>query len=474
MNGAIPNFLAALTIGCGAIHAEAAKPNVLFIAVDDLNDWIGCLGGHPQAKTPNLDALAKRGILFTNAHCNAPVCNPSRVSLMTGIRPSDSGIYLNNHKFRSANSKIREAVTLPQHFAENGYATVGCGKLFHGSGGQENFHTYGPAGGQGPLPGKRLNCPPEESGSKLWDWGVFPEEEDEGYNDIADANWTAARLGKASEKPFFLGCGFYRPHVPLYAPERFFGKHPLDKVTLPEVLESDLDDIPPFALELVKNPLPPSHAWFLKSGQWRKAVQSYLACVSFTDDNVGKVLAALDAGPHADNTWIVLFSDHGFFLGEKQRWAKQALWERATRVPLMIVPPKNRSGEFAIGKACDQPVELLSLYPTLAEACGLPGRPDQAKGVSLIPLLKDPKANWPHFAITTHTVGNHAIRDRRYRYIRYADTSEELYDIRKDASEWRNLASDPKMKELIEKLAKAIPASDAKPPDKPAAGKPRK
>ena len=449
------------------MQADPVKPNVLFIAIDDLNDWIGCLDGHPQAKTPNIDALAKRGMLFTNAHCNAPVCNPSRVSLMTGIRPSDSGIYVNADSFTSKTSLVRDSIVIPEHFAANGYDTFGCGKLFHASGGKDRFQVYGPGNGQGPLPMKRLNCPKQQSKSKLWDWGVFPEKEGDEYHDIAGAEWASKKLGESQEKPFFLGCGFYRPHVPFFAPSRFFDLHPLDSVKLPKALENDTDDIPKYALDLTVNPLPPTQEWFVESGEWRHAVQSYLACVSFTDDNVGKLMAALDSGPHADNTWIVLFSDHGFFLGEKDRWAKQALWERATRVPLIIVPPKNRASEFAgAGSVCGQPAELLSLFPTLIEACGLAKGPDQLAGHSLIPLLKKPDAKWPHFAITTYQPGNHAVRDERYRYIRYADGSEELYDLREDKSEWSNLASDPKMNPITEKLEQSIPKTNANPAGK--------
>ncbi len=447
------------------LHAAPAKPNVLFITIDDLNDWVGCLGGHPQAMTPNIDALAKRGMLFTNAHCNAPVCNPSRVSLMTGIRPSDSGIYSNSDFYQSKTSLVRDSVVLPEHFAANGYDTFGTGKLFHDGQGKDRFETYGPGGGQGPMPKKRLNCPKDASKSQLWDWGIFPEKEGKGYNDIADVEWASSKLRESRDKPFFLGCGFYRPHVPLYAPARFFDLHPLDAVKLPVVLENDIADIPKYALDLTANPLPPSQKWFIESGEWKHAVQSYLACISFTDDNVGKLVKALDDGPYADSTWIVVFSDHGFFLGEKERWAKQALWERATRVPLIIVPPKNRAKEFAAaGSACAQPAELISLFPTLIEACGLSKGPEQLEGHSLIPLLKNPDAEWPHPAITTYLPGNHAVRDDRYRYIRYKDGSEELYDLQEDKPEWKNLASDPKMKPIIERLAKAIPKINAEPP----------
>ena len=395
-----------------AVHGQTFRPNVLLITIDDLNDWIGCLGGHAQAQTPNIDALARRGILFTNAHCNAPICNPSRVSFMTGIRPSTSGIYMNGHRFRSPKSQIRDAVTMPQHFTASGYDTLGCGKLFHGSKGQDEFQTYGPAGGQGPLPNRKLNCPPEASRSGLWDWGVFPEEEGDSYNDIADAKWAAEQLGEQRSRPLFLGCGFYRPHVPFFAPSRFFDPYPLENVQLPAVREDDRDDIPPFALKLTENSLPPPHEWFVSSGRWNHAVQSYLACVSFTDDNVGKVIEALDAGPHANDTWIVLLSDHGFFLGEKQRWAKQSLWERATKVPLIIVAPKNDDRwTSTAGTRCDQPVELLSIFPTLVEVCGLESPANHLEGASLVSLIRDTPGSWSQTAVTTFNGNNHAVRD---------------------------------------------------------------
>lgn len=440
------------------------KPNVFFIAIDDLNDWVGCLGGHPQSKTPHIDALAKRGILFTNAHCNAPICNPSRVSLFTGIRPSTSHIHRNEDNFRASDSRIKNTQVIPQHFAAQDYATLGCGKLFHASDGKENFETYGPAGGQGPLPKQRLNCPKDASNTPLWDWGVFPKKEGNLYHDIADASWAAKQLGEKGEKPMFLACGFYRPHVPMFAPQRFFDLFPIDQVQLPEVLESDRDDIPEHAFEICRSKYSPSHEWFVKSGKWRQAVQSYLACVSFTDDNVGKLIRSLDEGPHAENTWIILVSDHGYFLGEKQHWAKQALWERSTKVPLIIVPPKRLAEDFAANVRCDKPVELVDLYPTLVEACDLQNPDHQLEGQSLLKLLRDPSANWPHHAITTHLPNNHAVRDTRYRYILYEDGSEELYDIAEDPNEWNNLASKEEMKPVIARLKKSLPESNAEDP----------
>lgn len=442
-------------------QTPAERPNVLMITIDDLNDWVGCLGGHPQSKTPNIDALIKRGILFTNSHCQAPICNPSRVSFMTGVRPSTSGIYMNGDRFRSS-KRLKNAITIPQHFAANGYVSMGCGKLFHASGGRNNFQVYGPFGGQGPLPKKRLNCPPEASSSKLWDWGTFPAKEED-YHDVINSKWASEQLSQELEKPFFIGVGLYRPHVPFYAPERFFDLHPLKQVALPEIFPKDIADVPEYGRKLTHNSLPPDHAWFVKSGKWRQAVQSYLAAISFTDANVGRVIQALDAGPHADNTWIVLLSDHGFFLGEKKRWAKQSLWERATKTPLVIVPPRNLSNDWAKDRTCAAPVELLSLYPTLIELCGLPYQTG-LEGTSIVPLLRQPDSNWERPAITTYQQGNHSIRTSRWRYTRYADGSEELYDLQTDPNEWHNLAPRPEASDIIEELRKWLPTHNQQPP----------
>ena len=227
------------------------------------------------------------------------------------------------------------------------------------------------------------------------------------------------QLQAKHEKPFFMAIGFYRPHVPFYAPQRFFDKFPLKKVPLPSVKAGDRRDLPDAAIKLTRNPLPPSHMWFRKSGKWRSAVQAYYSSVSFTDVQVGRVVAALDKSEHAKNTVIVLFSDHGFHLGEKQRWAKQSLWERSTRVPLIVCNPGGKPKQ-----TCARPVELLSIFPTLVSLAGLP-KPEFVEGRSLKPLLEKPSAAWPYPAITTYRENNHAVRSQRYRYIRYADGSED-------------------------------------------------
>lgn len=442
-----------LILAIGVPVTAQQKPNVLMIAIDDLNDWVGCLHGHPQTSTPNLDRLSKRGVLFSNAHCQAPICNPSRTSLMLGKRPSTTGIYMNSPWFRQTTSNA-DATTMSQYFGSLGYETLTAGKIYHGSRVDPNsFETVGPR------PGQRLKQDAQivrdiGSKSKLWDFGpqAYAEEE---FGDAITASWAIDQLERNHERPFFLAVGFYRPHVPFYAPQRFFDARPLDTTQLPEVLDEDRDDLPAAALQLTANATPPSHDWFVSSGQWRPAIQAYLAAVSFTDAQVGRLIDALDQSPARENTIIVLFSDHGFHLGEKQRWAKQSLWERSTRVPLIISVPKGLRGA-----TCSRPVELLSVYPTLLDLCDLP-RPDEIEGVSLKPLLQDPDANWNHAAITTYQANNHAVRSERYRYIRYADGGEELYDHQNDPNEWTNLADHPEMNSVKQEHARWLPDINA-------------
>ena len=429
------------------VHSGPKHPNVLFIAMDDLNDWIGCMGGHPQAKTPNIDRLAKRGVLFTNAHCQGPICGPSRASLMTGLLPSTTGQYNNSPHFREG-QRLKNAVTLTQHFSANGYKTFGVGKIFHGGHPDpQSFDVSGPRLGQGPTPNKKLAGP---SGSKLWDWGIYLDSDEETH-DYQSASWAIEKLNEPHEKPFFLAVGFYRPHVPMYATKKWFDMYPLDTVQLPDVLLNDRDDISEFAQNLAGDYAAPSHQWFIENNQWKHAVQSYLACVSFVDHQVGRVLDALEDNEYADNTIIVLFSDHGWHLGEKQRWAKRSLWQRSTCTPLMISAPgltRNRQ--------CSQPVGLIDLYPTLVDFCGIKPKTD-IEGRSIVPLLKNPAMKWKYPAITTFEQNNHAICSERWRYIRYADGSQELYDNSKDPHEWHNLASDPEYADIIKQHAQWLP-----------------
>jgi arylsulfatase A-like enzyme len=467
-----------LGLAAGAASSEApARPNVLFIAVDDLNDWIGCLGGHPDTRTPNFDALARRGVLFTNAHCAAPLCNPSRAALMSGIRPATSGVYLNSQPWRPV---MKDVVTLPQHFMAHGYEAIGGGKIYHGAfPDPASWHDYFPSQKQNkppdPLPpGRPLNGIPNTA---HFDWGPV-DVPDEEMGDWKVADWARSQLskkhppstGSGQARPLFLGCGIFRPHLPWYVPRKYFDMFPPEKVTLPKVQKDDLDDVPEIARRIARPE--GDHANVIRTNNWHKAVAGYLASVAFADACLGRVLEALDNGPFAKDTIIVLWGDHGWHLGEKLHWRKFTLWEEATRCPLMIVAP----GVTRPGSICRRPVNLLDIYPTLIDLCGLkPNR--RLEGRSLLPLLKDPDAKWDQPSLCTYQRGNHSLRDERWRYTRYRDGSEELYDHAHDEMEWTNIAGDAKHDDVKSRLARWLPKTDA--PDAPggkgrAKAKPRK
>jgi arylsulfatase A-like enzyme len=448
-----------ISLGQGQpVRADDRRPNVLFIAVDDLNDWVGCLGGHPQAKTPNIDRIARRGTLFVNAHCQAPLCNPSRSSLLTGLRPTTTGIYALEPGIRAVPT-LRQRVTLPQYFAAHGYATFSCGKIFHdGSIKPEHrineFQEWGPAPGM-PLPPKKLVETPDDLA--LVDWGEFPaRDQDQPDWKIADA--AIARLERAGrDQPFFLAVGFRLPHVPCFATRKWFDLFPSESLAMPVVPPGDRDDVPIFSWFLHWRLPEPRLSWLMDARQWQPLVRAYLASTSFMDSQVGRVLDALDATGHADNTVVVLWSDHGWHLGEKGITGKNSLWERATRVPMVIAGPG-----VALGGRCSQPAELLDLYPTLVELCKLPEH-DGLEGHSLVPQLKNAHAPRPWPAITTHNRGNHAVRSERWRYIRYAEGSEELYDHVADPNEWHNKAADPDFADIKRQLAAWLPRHEALP-----------
>lgn len=447
----IAAVLAGLLITSGVRAAE--RPNVLFIAVDDLNDWIGCLGGHPDSRTPHLDALAARGMLFTRAYCSAPACNPSRTALMTGLRPSTTGVYLNSQPWRPV---LKETVTLPQHFMQHGYEAVGGGKIFHGGfDDPASWHSYFKKGAD-PSPSKAvLNDPHSKAGGIVW--GVL-DVDDSQMNDYRVVDHAVSYLQQEHDQPFFLACGLYRPHMPWQVPRKYYDQYPLEKITLPQVLESDLEDVPAAGRKMAKPE--GDHATILKTDNWKHAVQAYLASIAFADGQIGRLIRALDESPHAKNTIIVLWGDHGWHLGEKHHWRKFSLWEEACRAPLMIVAP----GVTPSGAKCARTVDFVDLYPTLLELCGLPAR-EGLDGQSLLPLLREPTAEWNHPALTTHGRLNHTVRTERWRYIRYADGSEELYDHDADPQEWTNLASRPDMAAVKEELARWLPDRNA--PDAP-------
>jgi arylsulfatase A-like enzyme len=448
-------FLFALASLLSSGTARADKPNVLFLAIDDLNDWVGCLGGHPQVKTPHIDGLAKRGTLFANAHCQAPLCNPSRSSLLTGLRPSTTGICGLHPGIRDVEA-LKKHVTLPQTFTQAGYHTFTCGKVYHDGSIKKNdrateFGVWGPAPGM-PRPAKKFVQTPDPL--HLEDWGVFPEK-DEDQADWKIASAAVEAIGNApKDKPFFIACGFRLPHVPCYASQKWFDLYPADKIVLPPVKDDDREDTPRFSWYLHWKVPEPRLKFVRQEKQWVSLVRAYLACTTFMDSQVGRVLDALDKSGRADNTIVVLWSDHGWHLGEKLIIGKNSLWERSTHVPLIFAGPG-----IARGACCKQTVELLDIFPTLLDLSGLPAR-KVLEGHSLVPQLKDATKErlWP--AITSHNQGNHAVRTRDWRYIRYADGSEELYDVRKDPNEWSNLAHVDGHASVKKGLAKWLPEVD--------------
>ena len=447
----------------------ASKPNVVFMAIDDQNDWIGHMGGHPLAKTPNMDRLAARGTTFLNAHCNAPLCNPSRTSLLLGLRPTTTGVYGLSPSFRAL-PEWKNRVSLPQHFAANGYRTLSNGKIFHhGAGGEKRkgapgaesvepeFQVLGKVAGVGVRPPAKLIGPTPMGNHPAMDWGVFPHK-DEDKGDYQLASWAIEQIQNADrEKPFFLAAGFFLPHVPCYATQQWFDLYPNDDSVLPKIRPDDRGDTPRFSWYLHWNLPEPRFGWLQENNEWRNLVRSYLACTSFVDAQVGRILDALSKAGLAENTVVVVWGDHGWHLGEKGLTGKNTLWERATRVPLIFAGPG-----VSAGGRCGQPAELLDIYPTLNELCGLSTVAD-LEGLSLVPQLKKAETKRERPALTSHNQGNHAVRSERWRYIRYADRTEELYDMHADPSEWTNLIGRPGMEEVVASHSKWLPKIDVPP-----------
>jgi arylsulfatase A-like enzyme len=445
-------------------------PNVLFIAMDDLNDWIGCLGGHPQTITPNLDRLAESSVLFTNAHCAAPACNPSRTAIFTGMSPHKSGLYDNRQQMREV---LPDAEIMPKTFSRHGYHSAGSGKLLHYFIDAASWDNYFPeAKSENPFP---RTLYPEKRPLSLprggpWqyvetDWGPLDATDEEYGGDYLVTRWIGEQLQVERDKPFFLACGIYRPHEPWFVPKKYFEPFPLESIELPRGYKADdLDDLPPAGKKRGPNRY---FAHIRKEGQWKQGIQGYLASIHFADAMLGRVLDALEKSPHADNTIIVLWSDHGWHLGEKEHWQKYTAWRLCTRVPLMIRVPKGAPGlaEGTSPAVCDRAVNLLSLFPTLLELCGLPAEAHH-DGVSLVPLLKDPHREWPHPSVTyLAEPGSFGLSTDGWRYIHYANGNEELYDIESDPYEWTNLAAEPEYTSKLEELRGLAPTKFAPKPE---------
>ncbi len=449
------------------IQSWSGSPDILLIVFDDLNDWVSPLGGHPQANTPNFERLAQRGLTFTNAHVTAPLCNPSRASLMTGMLSSSVGVYVNRQDWREAPA-LRGRPALPEFMQRHGYHTLGGGKLFHaatvrpeqfyGLLPKQGFDDYYPAPGR-QLPdeirplGRPVNKNPGFI-SGFFDWAPVIAE-DSAMGDGQVVEWAGRQLRAELDRPLFLAVGIYRPHIPWYVPQAYFDRHPLEEVELPATIPGDLDDVPR-AERYASNQR--VHRWILESGNWQRGVQAYLASVSFADAMLGRLLDALDASPRATDTVIVALSDHGYHLGEKGQWRKYTLWEDSTHVPLIVVGP----GVTSPGTRSAAPVSSLDIYPTIVDLAGLTA-PDHLEGHSLRPILEDPATEWTHPALTTYLFGNHAVRTRDHRYIRYSDGDEELYDHRVDPHEWHNLAPLAEHEHLKARLRALLPKVNVEP-----------
>ena len=482
-------FTAAI-LGIGCTQQPATQPNVLFISIDDLNDWEGALGGHPQAITPNMDKLSEEGLLFTNAHCSQAVCTASRNSLLSGIHPTTSGWYGSTSAMRKTYDQVmHEHKMLPEHFKENGYKTMAVGKIFHqgvtdykdkiddfwdetapdykvpkdlkdrGDGyGGTKFYPFPKEGSQ------IVNHYGKDfaNGHSLC-WGALDREDMPGGKmfDELISEWAVDKLNEDHEKPFFLAVGFVRPHVPYTAPKEYFDLYDLDEIVVPEVPDDEMSDIPNMGKSIAYGTIRTGDHYAvvsLSDTYWKELVYAYLACISFVDAQLGMVLEALENSKYADNTIVVLWSDHGQHLGEKKHWRKQALWEESTKVPLLFKTP----GQKTIGLKSNRVVSLLDIYPTLVDLCGLPEL-EKLGGNSLSPLIQNPEMEWEKPVLNTWYYKNHAVRSENWRYIHYRDGGEELYNHLDDPGEHINLASDPKFAEIIAEHKKWLPGTDALP-----------
>jgi choline-sulfatase len=453
---------------------EKKSPNVLFIAIDDLNDWIGFMGGREGIYTPNLDALAARGMAFTNAHCSAPACGPSRASLMTGVRPSTSGVYDNSAEWRKS-PVLADAKTIPEYFREAGYKVKGGGKIFHALSwirDRYGIDQNDPAIWDDYFPSKKRSLPEsvwpksavmDSTGYVTWevmagngtanrpnsffDYGALGSDEEMADQKVVD--WAIDELNKENVKPLFLAVGIFRPHIPWFVPEEYFDKYPIENIILPKILKNDLDDVSSIALKDVKRNW---QKWMLDNKEWKNAIQAYQASISFSDAMVGRLINGLKNSGKFDDTIIVLWSDHGMHIGEKEQWEKFTLWEESTRVPLIVIAPGITKANTETAEA----VSLLDIYPTLVELSG--GTIfEQLEGQSLKPLLENPLMTREEPIVTTWHYKNHAVRTEDWRYISYNNGDEELYDHRSDPDEFFNLANKPENRILMDSFQQWLP-----------------
>jgi arylsulfatase A-like enzyme len=486
-----------LTLGAHALEAGQSNipPNVLFIAIDDMNDWTSYLQGHPQARTPNLDRLAKDSVRFTQAYCNAPSCNPSRASVMLGKHPNSTGFYSNKigHTSIDLRKYYPDELTIPQFFKQHGYSTFRTGKIYHYWGDWSDMkvkqkdlsfdvHSWG--GGKSIEPSTYL-CGIDfgwsftKGGKRSYmDWGAIDAASSK-FGEYSRASTVIKEINREHTKPFFAALGFYLPHLPWYYPQEILDEPELAHirdvadVILPKVLADppgrDLSDLSNVAVKIASGGLRPRsldgsrtyknwHDAIAGEDKWKEAVQAYLASIYFVDQQLGRVLDALEESPNGEHTIIVLWSDHGWMLGEKGAWRKYRPWEDSVKTNFIIKAP----GIPAL--AIDRPVELLSIWPTLTDLAGLPMK-DDLDARSLVPLMKNPDMQWDFPVITAHldesgNGGWQSIRTAKYRYIKYLKTgAEELYDHSNDPNEWTNLIGRSRYRAVSEELSALVPDS---------------
>ena len=459
--------LAILCLLWGAVSISSAallRPNVLFIATDDMNNALGCYG-HSRVRTPHLDRLAQRGVRFDRAYCQFPLCSPSRTSIMTGRRPDTTEVYDLRKHFRSV---LPGVVTLSQLFQQHGYYAARVGKIYHygnpgqiGTDGLDDPDSWtervNPSGRDKAEEHLIINHTPKRGlGSSLS--FLRAEGADEEQTDGIVATESIRLMETQRDRPFFIAAGFYRPHCPYVAPKKYFDLYPLEQVTLPAGPWDYLTNVPPAALASTQ-----PHPWFgVTEIQAREALQAYWATITFVDAQAGRLLDALDRLGLTERTVVVFWSDHGYHTGEHGLWKKQSVFENSARVPLIIAAP----GAKAKGLACGRTVELLDLYPTLADLCGLPA-PDGLEGRSLRPLLNDPTAPWDKPAFTQvwrGTYPGHSVRTERYRYIEWDNgrRGAQLYDYTTDPEEQRNLIADAAHADTVSELRGLVRAHWAK------------
>ncbi|MFC1652215.1 sulfatase [Planctomycetota bacterium] len=437
--------------------AQEKRMNVLFLVVDDLNTWLLGDTNRYMGKVvaPHIRRLADSGVLFNRTYTASPFCSPSRTAFLSGVSPWKSGIYENGQKI-SESVALQNATSFPKLFHQAGYTTASYGKIGHGWDSREAWNDH--------IPHKRDPVPPNAPltsvGRGEQDWGVthLPEAD---MRDTMYADAAIKQLQKKHDKPFLIACGLFHPHMPWYVPQKYYDMFPLDEVSTPKLLKNDLDDVPPLARDVTKGKSK-FVASVLDNGLHKQAVQAYLATTAYADAQMGRVLDALDKSAYRYNTMVVLISDHGFHLAEKNHWQKGTLWEEATHCLMMFRVP----GVTKAGGVSERFVSLQDIYPTLAKLCGIEP-PDDIDGRSLVPLLKNPNAQWKSTAISALYDRYISTRDERFRYTRYSDDQEELYDCSKDPHEWTNQIGNSEYSSEIKKLRSSALTSSAMVPPVP-------